>query len=219
MRLIKLSTLSKFFLFAGLLLNPSVIANESDVVDTQVFCKKRNSISIKEYSKLGIPEGYSDIDTHVLDKDFRHPKPKIPWSETKVFEDPVIGSYVGVVDRNFIPGASRIHTLWYRDVILAEGIQVFGYTAINYEFNVLMIPNRDGFLVIYGCDGRFPVNNKVAEVLRSQPVGKKMFVKLFAEGSGVGQLNEIGQGTVKAWKKIYANWTKSKELPTEQLGY
>ena len=70
-----------------------------------------------------------------------------------------------------------------------------------------------------GCNGRFPVNEKVAEVLRNQSTGKKMFIKLFAEDSGVGQLNEIGGGTVKAWKKIYANWSKSIELPAERLGY
>ena len=220
MNFLKLNLISRLILLGGLILNPlHVLAGEKNIVDSQVFCKKRNEISIQEFSKLGIPSGYSDLDTHVLDKDFRHPKPKIPWSESKVFEDPVIGSYVGVVDRNYIPGASRIHTLWYRDVILAEGIQVFGYSAIRYEFNVLMIPNGDDFLVIYGCNGRFPVNERVAEVLRNQSSGKKMFIKLFAEDSGVGQLNEIGGGTVEAWKKIYANWTKSKELPAERLGY
>ena len=35
--------------------------------------------------KLSISAGYSDVDTHVLDKDFRHPKPKIPWP-TKVLK-------------------------------------------------------------------------------------------------------------------------------------
>ena len=220
MNYLKINLISRLILLGGLILNPlHVFAGQKDIVNKQVFCKERNEISIQEFSKLEIPSGYSDLDTHVLDKDFRHPKPKIPWSESKVFEDPVIGSNVGVVDRNFIPGASRIHTLWYKDVILAEGIQVFGYSAIRYEFNVLMIPNGDNFLVINGCNGRFPVNEKVAEVLRNQSGGKKMFVKLFAEGSGVGQLNEIGGGTVEAWKKIYANWTKSKELPAERLGY
>ena len=210
----------KLALIAGLLVqvNPAN-ANEKSTNQNQVFCEERKTISINEYPKLDIPEGFSDIDTHVLDKDFRHPKPKIPWSDTKVFDDPVIGSYPGVMDRNYIPGASRIHTLWYKDVILAEGFSVYMYSAIKYEFNVLMIPNGNSYIVIHGCNGRFPVDEKVAEVLRNQSPEKKMFIKLFAEGSGVGQLNEIGSGTVKAWKKIYANWSRSPESRPEQLGY
>jgi len=198
----------------------NVLAGTDEKYNADVFCAKKREVSIREFPKLSISAGYSDVDTHVLDKDFRHPKPKIPWSETKVFEDPVVGTYVGVMDRNYIPDASRIHTLWYKNMILAEGIQVFGYSAIRYEFDVMMIPSGDSYLVIRGCDGRFPVNEAVAKALRNQSTaGKSIFIKLFAEGSGVGNLNEIGTGTVKAWKKIYANWTRPAELNPDQIGY
>ena len=167
MNLFKKCEFSKYFyksvLIAGLIVHVSPAnANDKSTLENQVFCKERNKISINEYPKLGIPEGFSDVETHVLDKDFRHPKPKIPWSDTKVFDDPVIGSYAGVMDRNYIPDASRIHTLWYRDVILAEGFQVYNYySVINYEFNVMIIPNGNSYIVIHGCNGRFPVNEKL----------------------------------------------------------
>lgn len=214
----------KAFSFLSVLLTSIVPANvfagNDETFNAELFCAQKREVSIREYPKLSISAGYSDVDTHVLDKDFRHPQPRIPWSETKVFEDPVVGTYVGVMDRNYIPGASRIHTLWYKDTILAEGIQVFGTTAIRYEFNVMMIPTGESYLVIRGCDGRFPVNENVARALRNQPeAGKSIFIKLYAEGSGVGNLNEIGAGTVKAWKKIYANWTRPAELNPDQIGY
>ena len=216
----RMKTLSLLSILLASTFPAGALAETNESFNTEVFCATKREVSVREFPKLSISAGYSDVDTHVLDKDFRHPKPKIPWSETKVFEDPVVGTYVGVMDRNYIPGASRIHTLWYKDMILAEGIQVFGYSAIRYEFDVMMIPSGDSYLVIRGCDGRFPVNEAVAKALRNQPdSGKSVFIKLFAEGSGVGNLNEIGSGTVKAWKKIYSNWTRPPELNPDQIGY
>ena len=119
-----MKTLSLLSILLASTFPAGALAETNESFNTEVFCATKREVSVREFPKLSISAGYSDVDTHVLDKDFRHPKPKIPWSETKVFEDPVVGTYVGVMDRNYIPGASRIHTLWYKDMILAEGIHL-----------------------------------------------------------------------------------------------
>ena len=82
-----------------------------------------------------------------------------------------------------------------------------------------MIRYGDSFLVLRGCDGRFPVDAQVAEALKSTDTSKKVFIKLYAENSGAPVLSEVGPGTVNAWKKIYANWSKSTRAKPQELGF
>jgi hypothetical protein len=184
-----------------------------------VFCDRNSTISINEYPKSGAPDGYSDVQTYMLDSDFRSPKGDTPWSDTKIFDDPVTGKAVGVIDRNFIPDSHRIHTSWYRDVIVAEGLEIYRYSGRRYLFDVMMIPAGDKYLVLRGCNGRFPVDQKVAKALSSAPQGKKFFVKLYAKDFSGAILNEIGPDTVKSWKKVYASWSRSTTPRPEELGF
>jgi hypothetical protein len=186
---------------------------------TGVFCKRDSTVSIEEYTKTTVPDGYSDLKTYELNTDFRSPKNDVPWSESKIFNDPVTGAYVGVIDRNFIPNASRIHTSWHRDVIIAEGMDITPYFFKRYQFDVLMIPAGGKYLVLRGCNGRFPVNQRVANALISLPDGKPTFVKLYTPEFSGAILNEIGPGTVKAWKKVYANWSKQAASRPSELGF
>ena len=176
---------------------------------------------VKKFKKQAVPDGYDNTETYLLDSDFRSPSRKIPWSKTKVLEDPVVGSTVGVLDRNYIPGGSRIHTAWYRDIIIATGLDInpqIGVTRV-YEYDVMMIPAGDSYFVLRGCNGRFPVSEELAEALRGQIPGKNIFIKLYAEGFGGGVLSTIGENTVAEWKKVYANWSKSNQALPEELGF
>ena len=184
-----------------------------------VFCRRDGTVSIAEYPKKTVPDGYSDLKTYELNTDFRSPSNDIPWSESKIFNDPVIGAYPGVLDRNYIPGASRIHTVWYRDLIIAEGLDISPYFFKRYQFDVLMIPAGDKYLVLRGCNGRFPVDSKVAAVLSSMPKDKEIYVKLYTPEFSGSVLNRVGPGTVNAWKKVYANWTKSSTPVPQELGF
>ena len=186
----------------------------------QVLCKRR-SVGVSKYNKLRIPDGYDNVETYMLDSDFRKPANDIPWSETKIIEDPVVGERIGVLDRNYIPNASRIHTAWMRNLIVAVGIDYHPNLGVTrrYEFDVMMIPSGDSYYVLRGCDGRFPVTKELSEALRSQPPGKNIFVKLYAEGFGGGVLNQIGSKTVEQWKKIYANWDQSEVVRPNELGF
>ena len=176
---------------------------------------------VSKYKKQAVPDGYDNVETYMLDSDFRSPSKKIPWSETKVLEDPVVGSTVGVLDRNYIPGGSRIHTAWYRDIIIATGFDVNPQLGVLkvYEYDVMMIPAGDSYFVLRGCNGRFPVTKELAEALRNQITGKNIFIKLYAEGFGGGILSTIGSGTTAEWKKVYANWSKTDQVLPEELGF
>ena len=194
----------------------------------QVFSQDNENIlcrvqkpGVEKFKKQAVPDGYDNVETYLLDSDFRSPSRKIPWSETKVLEDPVVGSTVGVLDRNYIPNGSRIHTAWYRDIIIATGLDInpqLGVTRV-YEYDVMMIPAGDSYFVLRGCNGRFPVSEALAEALRGQIPGKNIFIKLYAEGFGGGVLSTIGEGTVAEWKKVYANWSKSDQVLPEELGF
>ncbi len=187
--------------------------------NNQVFCSRENTVSIAEFPKTTIPDGYSDLQTYEMDSDFRNPKNDVPWSDSKIFNDPVTGKSVGVIDRNYIPNASRIHTAWYRDVILAEGIEFSTYFFRRYLFDVMMISAGDKYIVLRGCNGRFPVDQRVAAALSSQPTGKKVFIKLYTKEFSGSVMNEIGEDTAKGWKKIYSNWSKSATPRADELGF
>jgi hypothetical protein len=184
-----------------------------------VFCDRNSTVSVEEYPRTAVPDGYSDIQTYMLDSDFRSPKGDTPWSETKIFDDPVTGKTVGVIDRNFIPESHRIHTSWYRDVIMAEGLEIYRYSGVRYLFDVMMIPAGDKYLVLRGCNGRFPVDQRVANALITAPQGKKFFVKLYTKEFSGAVLNEIGPNTLKSWRKVYANWSRSTAPRPDELGF
>jgi len=186
----------------------------------QTLCKRR-IVGVEKYKKLAVADGYDNVETYMMDSDFRKPAKDIPWSETKVLEDPVIGERVGVLDRNYIPNASRIHTGWFRNLIFAVGVDYHPQLGVTrrYEFDVMMIPSGDSYFVLRGCDGRFPVTEELANALRTQPPGKNVFIKLYAEGFGGGILNQIGAGTVKEWGKVYANWGQPSTVKPSELGF
>jgi len=197
----------------------SSLASNAQLND-QTLCKRR-TVGVNKYKKLALADGYDNVETYMMDSDFRKPAKDIPWSETKVLEDPVIGERVGVLDRNYIPNASRIHTGWFRNLIFAVGVDYHPQLGVTrrYEFDVMMIPSGDSYFVLRGCDGRFPVTEELANTLRTQPPGKNVFIRLYAEGFGSGILNQIGAGTVKEWGKVYANWDQPSTVKPSELGF
>ena len=214
---------TKVFTFALIALAGGISASvlpANAQFNEQVLCNRR-TIGVDKYKKLSVADGYDNVETYMLDSDFRKPANDIPWSESKILEDPVIGSRIGVLDRNYIPNASRVHTSWLRNLIVAVGIDYHPQLGVTrrYEFDVMMIPAGDSYFVLRGCNGRFPVTSEIAEALRSQAPGKNIFVKLYAEGFGGGILNQIGKDTVSEWKKIYANWNTEETLMPSELGF
>jgi hypothetical protein len=102
---------------------------------------------------------------------------------------------------------------------MAEGLEIYRYSGVRYLFDVMMIPAGDKYLVLRGCNGRFPVDQRVANALITAPQGKKFFVKLYTKEFSGAVLNEIGPNTVKSWRKVYANWSRSSAPRPDELGF
>jgi len=194
-----------------------------------VFCEKNLKSTVTRVSKTVLPSGYSDLKDVQLNSDFRFPKSDLPFSQPLALNDPVTGQSVGVLDQNFIPGGSRVSSAWGRYGISLGGYWVFtsggGFGSavitniIPFEADILWIPDGNSFLIIKGCNGRFAVTSEVAAALRNFPAGKNGYIRFSTEETGSAVLSEIGQGTVEAWKKVYANWIPESPPKVESLGF
>jgi hypothetical protein len=193
-----------------------------------VFCEKSLKSTVTRVSKSRLPSGYSDLKEVQLNSDFRFPKSDLPFSEALGLNDPVTGQSVGVYDQNFVPGGSKVFSSWGR-----YGITIWGYwllstgggfservaTFVPFEADILWISDGENFLIVKGCKGRFTVTSEIAEALRNYPAGKNGYIRFSTEGTGSAVLSEIGQKTVEAWKKVYANWSPDAPPKIESLGF
>lgn len=194
-----------------------------------VFCEKNLRSTVTRVSKTVLPSGYSDLKDVQLNSDFRFPKNDLPFSQALSLNDPVTGQSVAVLDQNFIPGGSKVSSAWGRYGISIGGYWVyissggFGSAVISniipFEADILWIPDGESFLIIKGCNGRFSVTNEVAAALRNFPAGKNGYIRFSTEGTGSAVLSEIGNETVQAWKKVYANWAPEAPPKVESLGF
>ena len=195
-----------------------------------VFCLRNLKSTVTRVSKTPLPAGYSDLKDYQLTADFRSDGTDIPYSEAVAMTDPVTGESVGVIDQNFVPGGSKVVSQWSRGEIKVGGYWViikklgaFGGkvigTFIPYEADILWIPDGDSFLIVKGCNGSFTVTQEVADALANQPEGKNAWIRFSTENNGGSNLSQIGTGTVAAWKKIYANWTKPAPATVESIGF
>jgi len=98
-------------------------------------------------------------------------------------------------------------------------LRFFEVPIIPFEADILWIPDGESFLIIKGCNGRFTVTNEVAAALRNFPAGKNGYIRFSTEGTGSAVLSEIGNETVQAWKKVYANWVPEAPPKVESLGF
>ena len=51
--------------------------------DQNTLCRIQKP-GVSKFKKQVIPDGYDNVETYLLDSDFRSPSKKIPWSETKI---------------------------------------------------------------------------------------------------------------------------------------
>ena len=194
---------------------------------TNIFCSQNRKSTVTRISKGILPTGYNDLDDYQLTADFRRPGKKYPFSKALAFNDPVFGESVAVRDQNFVPGGTKVSSLWGRDSIALGGYWVYTYSIglttyaslLPFEANILWIPDGDSFLVIQGCYGRFSVTKEVAQALLNMDDSKNAYIRFSTEGTGSAHLSEIGSRTVKAWKKVYANWQPTKPPKIEDLGF
>tara|TARA_A100001388_G_scaffold271136_1_gene249515 strand:- start:1740 stop:2549 length:810 start_codon:yes stop_codon:yes gene_type:complete len=200
---------------------------DSESAKNNIYCADNLNSSVTRISKGILPEGYSDLEDYQLTSDFRRPGKKFPFSEALTYNDPVTGESVAVRDQNFVPGGSKVSSVWARDSIRLGGYWVFSHTVgfttyfsmYPFEANILWIPDGDNFLVVKGCNGVFKVTKDIAAALLKADDSKNSYIRFSTEGTGSAHLSEIGQGTVSSWKKVYANWNPAPNVKIEDLGF
>ena len=195
-----------------------------------VFCLRNLKSTVTRVTKTPLPAGYSDLKDYQRTADFRSNSKDIPWSEAVAITDPVTGESVGVVDRNYVPGGSQVNSSWGRGNIHVNGYWAYStrlggmggnYVAsfIPFEADILWIPDGDSFLIVKGCNGSFTVTQEIATALLNQQEGQNAWIRFSTEGTGGSHLSQIGSGTVAAWKKVYANWSKPAGSTVESVGF
>lgn len=152
----------------------------------------------------------------------------LPWSEPVQVNDPFEGNFVAVFDRNYFfdrllntSARIEVQSLWspqaIRFLLITEdhdclsGLLHYSLSAGSScsEFNdarniiELFVKINDQVFQVSGQNNTFPVNDELAQALQSAPAGN-VSIRLVTE-SGETIDSEIGQGTVAAWKAVYAD--------------
>ena len=97
----------------------------STTTTENVFCLRNLKSTVTRVSKTPLPAGYSDLKDYQITADFRSDSKDIPWSEAVAINDPVTGESVGVLDRNYVPGGSRVNSQWTRGTIQVNGYWLY----------------------------------------------------------------------------------------------
>jgi hypothetical protein len=151
--------------------------------------------------------------------DWRTPDVSIPWSEPVVINDEFEGNYLAVFDKNYHDdiwsGNKRgIISNWSRKYLRiysyysprCRGLFCTRPIIINETDNVTIKAGNQIFR-IEGQDGNFNLTDEVAYALKHAPPGQAK-IKVLFKGSGREVVNDIGRGTVDAWKIVYQDAKK-----------
>ena len=178
-----------------------------------------------QYQEEKLPRQFPGVEVFTITEDWRSQdleSTKFPLSKPVILKNPVTGQTIGVFDRNY-NRTFRVASFFGRNVIRVRLETVaeksFGrrVTTGSEKIEAFGIKNKNGYIVVNGCDGVFAVNKQIADALASYSlVNGKAFVLLSNDGSTGLRINEIGPETVKAWKVIYADWNPASDGQKKQ---
>ncbi|MFM2430327.1 MAG: hypothetical protein RLZZ511_1540 [Cyanobacteriota bacterium] len=159
--------------------------------------------------------------------DWRTGKANVPWSTPILVRDDFDGDYLAVLDRNYTINAnneeSGIITNWSRrklrifsyDTVKKCGILVCTKTPVEgREANKVAIKAGKAVFRLTGDNGNFEITDEIAMALKTAPPGDTK-IKVQFEESGVDIVNDIGKGTVEAWKSVYHDAGMSEKAPAK----
>jgi hypothetical protein len=204
------------------LITTSIFLNTSiTLADTNLdnLCQKFPQNSQCRNYKLSSNNDFASINNNIKvinGRDWRNPDTDIPWSVPIMVRDEFDGDYLAVFDINYsgstILGGqeSGVISNWS-----PQYIRVFAYTIekqcgwfscsknkITRETKSLEVKINDQVFKINGDNGNFAVSNELAMALKNAPPGQAK-IRITLEESGASITNDIGEGTVKAWKTVY----------------
>jgi hypothetical protein len=173
-----------------------------------------------QYQEETLPRQFPGVEVFTITEDWRSQdleSTKFPLSKPVILKNPVTGQTIGVFDRNY-NRTFRVASFFGRNIIRVRLETVeeksFGrrVTIGSEKIESFGIKNKNGYLIVNGCDGVFAVNKQIADALANYDlVNGKAFVLLSNDGSTGLRINEIGPETVKAWKTVYADWSPTSD--------
>ncbi|PSB52441.1 hypothetical protein [Chamaesiphon polymorphus] len=138
----------------------------------------------------------------------------LPWSQPVVMVDEFEGNYLAVFDKNFQDSfwtgeKSGIVSNWSRKYLRiysyysrpCDGLFCQRVNIINQASHVT-IKVRDNVFRLEGKAGNFNLTEALAYALKTSPSGRTR-IKVMFEDYGREVINDIGEGTVQAWKTVY----------------
>jgi hypothetical protein len=189
------------------------------------LCEPTRTEEYIQYQEEKLPRQFPGVEVFTITEDWRSQdleSTKFPLSKPVILKNPVTGQTIGVFDRNY-NRTFRVASFFGRNVIRVRLETVaeksFGrrVTTGSEKIEAFGIKNKNGYIVVNGCDGVFAVNKQIADALASYSlVNGKAFVLLSNDGSTGLRINEIGPETVKAWKVIYADWSPTSDGQKKQ---
>ena len=184
------------------------------------LCTPTRTEEYIQYQEEKLPRQFPGVEVFTITEDWRSQdleSTNFPLSKPVILKNPVTGQTIGVFDRNYNK-AFRVASFFGRNGIrvrletVKEGTFGRRMTTGSDSIQTFGIKNKDGYVVVNGCDGVFAVNKQIAEALANyELVNGKAFVLLSNDGSTGLRISEIGPETVKAWKTIYSDWNPATD--------
>ena len=147
--------------------------------------------------------------------DWRTSKGDITWSVPVRVRDEFDGDYLAVFDRNFKSNAFNGEEVGVVSNWSRHYLRLYSYAVVNKcgflacrkstsEREATNVSVKAGKKVFHlsGQNGNFKIDEELAYALKVAPAGEAK-IKFQHEGSGVSVVNDIGAGTVQAWKTVY----------------
>ena len=217
----------KRILFSSLATFSLVVGNPTNIYSAEVgpeiysdeellLCQPTRLEEYIQFTQENLKGSFKGIEQFNITEDWRKQgmdSESFPLSKPLIINNPIKGKTIGVFDRNYNK-TFRVASFFGRNIIkikyqtVATGRFGLGRNTSGSEIvNSLGIKNKDGYLIVNGCEGVFEVNKELADALKNyELVNGKAFVLLSSEGSTGLRINEIGPETVQAWKVVYSNW-------------
>ena len=190
------------------------------------LCSPTRTEEYLQYQEETLPGAFPGVEVFTITEDWRSQdleSTDFPLSKPVVLKNPITGQTISVFDRNY-NRFFRVASFFGRNSIrirletVREGPFGKRMTSSSESIQSFGIKNKDGYVVVNGCDGVFNVNKQIADALANyQLVNGKAFILLSNDGSTGLRINEIGPETVKAWKVIYGDWSSSRDGRKKQL--
>ena len=162
-------------------------------------------------------ETFNDGEIERLEiNDWRDSVFDLPWSRPLLIVHPFDGEYLAVADNNF--SGNFDWSNWDESVISIwseKGVRIVARrrerrcgvfscrtNVIWHETNALDVKIGDTVFSLEGVNGNFKLDDEQKQILASAPAGEAI-IRVYFEGMGNEVINDIGEGTVEAWRTVF----------------